>query len=221
MAKPCYLKTRNVTFKTKVEFGRHLQSIYHKIKNSEDKMVTDLEDIYDLIDYLEDYHNDRETLPNEFNLENCEFFVDKSPDYRNSDCFWLRDKNSLEKRHFSITKFHSLSTPIQNLVQCFDYLIREIKKQIRIDLCEAEDKSFEEYNLWHKKPTMKKIVEEFIKSKELESKIDEIISPNGGRNNVPYLMEGYKYLEEDFLQFYQDKKDKGFLSYELKKRNCK
>ncbi|MBF0785412.1 hypothetical protein E4T80_08060 [Muribacter muris] len=216
MAKPCYLKTRNVTFKTKKAFKEHLQSILHKAKSSEDKRVSDPDDIQDLIDYLENYHNDREILSDEYNLENCEFYVDKSPDF--GECLWLADKDNKEKcRHFSVTKFGNPSTPLQNLVECLGFLIINIKRDFRKKLAKEEAKEFDEYNLWHKSPTRKEIVLEFVQLNNLISELDKIVSPNGLNNNVPFLMPEYEYLEEKFINFYIEKKGSEQLKYELKR----
>ncbi|OOF43473.1 hypothetical protein BKK51_11395 [Rodentibacter trehalosifermentans] len=215
MAKSYYLKTRNVFFKTQRAFKNHLQSIFHKTRDSEYKIVVDPNDMKDLIDYLEDYHNDRETLPDKFNLENCEFYVKKSPDF--DECLWIRDKSSNIERQFSITKFGNPSTPLQNLVECLGYLIMNIKRDIRKEIVKKEGKEFDKYNLWHKEPTRKELVLEFITLNNLEGHLDKIVSPNGLSNNVPFLMPGYEYLEDEFITFYIEKKGTEQLKYELKK----
>lgn len=217
-AKPHYLKTRDIHFRTKREFKAHLQAIFHKTKDLPDKTVSDKNDILDLIDFLEDYHNESLAIQEQFDLENCIFYVDKPEDY-DGKCFWLIDKNTQNKRHFSFTSFGNPRTPMQNLVSCFGYLIREMKMRIRKEIAQIEGKSFEDYNLWNEKPTPKELVTEFLKLHHLEDKVELIVSPNGENNNAPYLMGDYKYLEEAYIRFYQDKKANDLLKLKLKPRS--
>lgn len=216
-AKPHYLKTRGITFETKGKFKEHLQSIFHKTKELPDKAVSDKNDILDLIDFLEDYHNESLAIQEQFELENCLFYVNKPVDY-NGLCFWLKDKKSQNKRHFSFTSFGNPRTPLQNLVSCFGYLIREMKMQIRKEIAKQEGKNFEEYDLWNENPTPKELVIEFLKTHSLEDKVEFIVSPNGQNNNAPYLMPDYEHLGGEYKTFYYHKKASDLLRLSLKPR---
>lgn len=216
-AKAHYLKTRGIIFNTKGKFKSHLQAIFHKTKELPNRIVTDQNDILDLIDFLEDYHNESLDIQEQFELENCLFYVDKPEDY-DGLCFWLKDKNTQKKRHFSFTSFRNPRTPLQNLVSCFGYLIREMKIQIRKEIAKQEGKNFEAYDLWNEKPTPKELVIEFLKIHNLENKVELIVSPNGKNNNAPYLMTDYEYLEKEYKSFYYNKKANNFLKLSLKPR---
>ena len=64
---------------------------------------------------------------------------------------------------------------------------------------------YNEYDLWHKKPTTKQIIDEFIEFKEIGEKLDEVVSENFKGNNAFYLSEKYKFLKQEFIDFYQSK----------------
>lgn len=216
-SQPHYLKTRDVIFSTKGKFKEHLQAIFHKTKSLPDKKVVDNNDILDLIDFLEDYHNERTAIQDQFDLENCIFYVDKPQDY-DGYCFWLMDKNTQNKRQFSFTSFGNPRTPMQNLVSCFGYIIRQMKARIRNEIAAQEGKDFEEYDLWNEKPTSKELVLEFIKIHNLEDKLDLVVSPNGLNNNAPYLMPNYEYLATEYREFYFNKRANDLLKLKLKPR---
>ncbi|OOS07388.1 hypothetical protein SAMN02745664_102171 [Moraxella cuniculi DSM 21768] len=216
-AQPHYLKTRQVTFPTKGKFKEHLQAILHKTTSLPNNEVEDQDDIFDLIDFLEDYHNESITIQEQFDLENCIFYVDKPQDY-NGYCFWLMDKNNQNKRQFSITSFGNPRTPMQNLVSCFGYIIREMKARFRKEIAMQEGKDFKEYDLWNEEPKPKELVLEFIKIHNLKDKLHLVVSPNGLNNNAPYLMPDYEYLAKEYQDFYFNKKANDLLKLELRPR---
>lgn len=218
MSKSFYLKTNQKLFDTKKLFNEHLKFIRDTANNNPNGAVLDNDHIADLKDYIQDYHNDSQLIQDEFNLDNCEFFMDKSPDYQ-TKCLWIKDKETQDKRQISTTRYVNPSTARQNFISCCSYIISEYKKSIRKKLSDKENKDFTEYDLWHIQPSTKVLVEEFIIIHELSDILDDVVSPNGQRNNAPYLMPNYEYLKQEFLDFYQNKMASNQLQTILKARN--
>ena len=216
-AKPHFLKTRNILFSTKGKFIEHLQGIYHRAKSSKNGLVTTNNDILDLKDFIQDYCDKSEEILSYIDLENCYFVVKKSPDY-NTPCLFIIENNTNKEKHFSFQNFGSPPISYINFKRFCTHIIQDFKFNYRIKLSQELGKSYDEYDLWHKKPTTKELVEEFIALKEISNKLDLVISPNGLGNNVPYLMPDYEYLKKDFIDFYQSKVATE-LNFELKPRN--
>lgn len=216
-AKPHFLKTRNVLFSTKGKFIEHLQDIYHRAKSSKNGLVTINNDILDLKDFIQDYCDKSEEILSYIDLENCYFVVKKSPDYK-TPCLFIIENNTNKEKHFSFQDFGSPPISYINFKRFCIHIITDFKFNYRIKLGQELGKSYDEYDLWHKKPTTKEIVDEFITLKEIGDKLDLVVSPNGLGNNVPYLMPDYEYLKQDFIDFYQSKVATE-LNFELKPRN--
>lgn len=216
-AKPHFLKTRNILFSTKGKFIEDLQGIYHRAKSSKNGLVTTNNDILDLKDFIQDYCDKSEEILSYIDLENCYFVVKKSPDY-NTPCLFIIENNTNKEKHFSFQNFGSPPISYINFKRFCTHIIQDFKFNYRIKLSQELGKSYDEYDLWHKKPTTKEIVDEFIAIKGIGDKLDLVISPNGLGNNVPYLMPDYEYLKQDFIDFYQSKVTTE-LNFELKPRN--
>lgn len=215
-AKSHFLKTRNILFPTKGKFIKHLQDIYHRAKSNKNGLVTSNDDILDLKDFIQDYCDKSKRLQEIFDLDDCSFIVKKSPNYH-TECLFIVDSLTNKEEQISIIGFGNSPEPIVNFISFCTYIIMEFKKYYRIKLSQELGKSYNEYDLWHKKPTTKEIVDEFIAIKEIGGKLDEVISPNGLGNNVPYLLPKYEYLKQDFIDFYQLKVATE-LNFELKPR---
>ncbi|WP_147376493.1 hypothetical protein [Moraxella catarrhalis] len=216
-AKPHFLKTRNVLFPTKGKFVKHLQTIYHRAKSRKNGLVVPNDDILDLIDFIQDYCDKSEEIQSYIDLENC-YFIVKNPEGYDEPCLFVVDKNTGKEKHFGFRNFGCPPTPYLNFKRFCIHIIQDFKFNYRIKLSQELGKSYDEYDLWHKKPTTKEIVDEFVALKEIGDKLDLVISPNGLGNNVPYLMPDYEYLKKDFIDFYQSKVATE-LNFELKPRN--
>ena len=216
-AKPHFLKTRNVLFPTKREFIKHLQNIHHRAKARKNGLVSSNDDILDLIDFIQDYCDKSERLQDIFDFDNCYFIFKKSPNY-DTECLFIVDNATNKEEQISLIRFGNSPKPIVNFRSFCTYTIMDFKKNYRIQLSQELGKSYDEYDLWHKKPTTKEIVDEFIAIKEIGDKLDEIISPNGSGFNVPVLNQKYAGLKQEFINFYQSKVATQ-LNFELKPRN--
>ncbi len=216
-AKPHFLKTRNVLFPTKGEFIEHLKDIYHRAKSSKNGLVTTNNDILDLKDFIQDYCDKSEEILSYIDLENCYFVVKKSPDY-NTSCLFIIENNTNKEKHFSFQNFGSPPISYINFKRFCTHIIQDFKFNYRIKLSQELGKSYDEYDLWHKKPTTKELVEEFIAIKEIGDRLEQVISQNGLGNNVPYLLPEYQGLRQEFIDFYQSKVATE-LNFELKSRN--
>ncbi|WP_432481181.1 hypothetical protein [Moraxella sp. ZY200743] len=216
-AKPHFLKTRNVLFPTKGKFVEHLQTIYHRAKSSKNGLVTTNNDILDLKDFIQDYCDKSEEILSYIDLENCYFVVKKSSDY-NTPCLFIIENNTNKEKHFSFRNFGCPPISYINFKRFCIHTIIDFKFNYRIKLSKELGKSYDEYDLWHKKPTTKEIVDEFIAIKDIGDKLDEVISPNGSGFNVPVLNQKYAGLKQEFIDFYQSKVATQ-LNFELKPRN--
>lgn len=221
MNKQYTLKTNNRFFTTQKSFVEHLKSIRVFGENNNGKIDNE-EYVNDLIDYIQDYHNDSVQIQREYDLDHCEFFVDfptmRWKGRQTEKCIWIRDiSNSSKLREIGINPraFCNQPMPEQNFRSLCNVIIRNLKYEIRKREADKNGKSVSEVNLWHKFPTTKQIIDEFISIHNLEDKLEQVISSNGLGNNVPYLLDDYKYLENEFLNFYCQKHG---IRYELKDR---
>lgn len=169
-----------------------------------------------MIDFIQDYCDKSERLQEDFDLDDCYFIVKKSPNY-NTKCLFIVDNSKNKEEQISLERFGNPPKPIVNFRSFCTYTIMEFKKEHRIILSQKKGKNYNEHDLWHKKPTTKEIVDEFIAIKGIADKLDQIISPNGSGFNVPILMSGYEYLKQEFIDFYQSKAATE-LNFELKPR---
>lgn len=218
MSKFIFQSTNN-GFLTKTAFLNHLKFIRDMADNNPDDVVKDENHIKELKDFLHDYYVDRDVILSEYDLDNCEFFVALPRTIRNNHkCFWIKDKTTGKTRSFSTTR-NGLVEPslFGNFYSfCTNELI-PIKREIRRYITNELGLSLDDFDLWHQSPKTKELVNEFIALKEIGDKLDEVISPNGLGNDVPYLLSKYEYLKQDFIDFYQSKVATE-LNFELKPR---
>ncbi|XXQ68117.1 hypothetical protein ACKLNO_11040 [Neisseriaceae bacterium B1] len=216
-----YFPTTQKSFDTKKELVAYFKQMRELVERQESNTVCDANQIADLKDFLIFHHNDKEIFLNQFDLNDCEFFVDLPPEPRNSyKCFWLHDKKTAAKRHFSTTEraFGNPPTPLQNFRSFCSFIISNYKKSVRQKLAAEQGKDFRELDLWHQSPATKQIVDEFLTVHNLRDKLEKVISPNGLGNNVPYLLPEYAYLEQKFLDFYVQKVAANEVIFSLKDR---
>ncbi|MGX2957568.1 hypothetical protein ACWIYZ_10885 [Ursidibacter arcticus] len=187
-------------FTSKKAVTDFLNPIRLKYASQLKEVITNQDDINALKDFIEVVHNDRYEILEDFDLEKCEFYVDKA-EYDNTYCFYLRDKNVDRTRQFSITKL-SPPKPRENISSLFSHLISNIKLEIKRKLLPQYSGELDKFDLCHKTPTFKDCVDEFIRENNLGSILDEIISENGSGYNVPIFNDKYKYLENTFIQYY-------------------
>ena len=212
-------KSTNKTFNSKTSFLDYLKFIRDTAAKNQNGMVLDKNHILELKDFLRDYYVDRDVILSEYDLDNCEFFVALPRTIRNNHkCFWIKDKTTSKTRSFSTTR-NGLVKPslFGNFYSfCTNELI-PIKREIRRYITNELGSSLDDFDLWHQSPKTKELVNEFIALKEIGDKLDEVISPNGLGNDVPYLLSKYEYLKQDFIDFYQSKVATE-LNFELKPR---
>ncbi|MFC0322116.1 hypothetical protein ACFFHT_00815 [Gallibacterium melopsittaci] len=218
-AKSYLLKTRDILFKTKESYKNHLQSILHRAKLNKNGLITSDDDIIDLKDFIQDHCDKSEQLQELFDLDKCYFAVQKSPGYP-TECLFIIDNETGDKEQISIHNFGNPPSAIVNFRSFCTYTITTFKLEYRKKLSEKQNVNYTEYDLWHKNPTTKQIVDQFITLKQIGDKLEQVISPNGLGNNVPTLLPEYQYLEQELIEFYQSKLSKinAELTVELKRR---
>lgn len=107
-------------------------------------------------------------------------------------------------------------SPFQNFYECCNCIIEKFKRNIRLLKAKQCGANFNSVNLWHKEPTTKEIVKEFLNLHCLNDKLEKIVSPNGLGNNAAFLMPDYLFLEKEFLDFYIEKVSRKEIEYDLK-----
>ena len=206
-------------FQTQKEFLEYLRAICATADRNSDDAVKNKNHILELKDFICDYYCERDFIISKFDLDNCEFFVALPPNPRNQHkCFWIKQKNVNEKQHFATSR-NGLVRPsvFDNFYRfCTDLLI-PIKFELRKYFTEQLHLSADNFDLWHKQPKTKELVQEFIDLQKIGDKLEKVISPNGLGNNIPFLMPDYEYLEQEFIDFYQSKVATQ-LNFELKPR---
>ena len=210
----------NKVFKSKTSFVAYLKEIRHTAElNNGGKVLLD-EHIIALKEFIRHYYCHSDEILVDFDLDNCEFFVALPPTPRNQHkCLWIKEKGTDKQRHFSTTdKSLKPATSFENFYQYCTHLIMPIKLKLRNQIASGAGLSASEFDLWHKHPRTKELIQEFIDLKGIGNVLESIISPNGLGNNIPFLMSEYKYLEQEFIEFYQNKIATE-LSFELKARN--
>lgn len=197
-----FLPRSEVNFSSQTDFKNYLNSMRRKYEAMPLKVISEPFERNVLLDFIENFHNDREMITEQFNLDNCEFYVDVSPNYSQTKCFYLRDKDNVEhKRQFSVTVF-SAPSDRTNLAKRCSYLISELKLNIKCRKLPTET-NLERFDLCHKTPKFKDCIDGFIEQYDLVDKLGIILSKNGSGNNVPIFTEGNEDLDQKFLQFYQ------------------
>ncbi|WP_410687392.1 hypothetical protein [Avibacterium paragallinarum] len=215
MAIKYYLKRNNKTFNTQNDFKNRLNSIREKSYQSR-KNVTDIEEINDLKDYLEDYHPDNERFHFGDDLEEISFFADKAPGYRTPCMYYKIGKEPPQQ--FSTTRF-TPPTPKSNFKQFLSYIL--IDKKLQIKRGEMAKKALtgdlNEYILEHFRPSFDEIVSQFMNKKNIsDNDLPNIISENSQGNNVPFLKDGFQHLGNEFLEFYENEYSR--FEYKLSKK---
>ncbi|OOF81780.1 hypothetical protein BKG93_11630 [Rodentibacter ratti] len=202
------LKTNGLGFTSKEKVGDHFKEIKSIAKANDGNFILDVNHINDVIDFIQDLHNDREIIQSEFNLDNCDFYIKKSQGYP-TECIWIRDKETKQERQIATSKdsFGNPPTPRQNFLSFARKIIEEIKKENRKEKAIIEGKDYTQNDLWHLKPYLVDIVDEFIMENNLLDKLDQIISPNGSGSGVAYLVSNFE-LKEKFIEFYLEEERK-------------
>ncbi len=205
MSQTFYLPISDLSFSSKAKFSEKLKEIKNKYRIS--GIVTEQDEINILIDFASQYHPDKENILKIFDLNNCEFFVAKSEQYKTTECFHIKDlRNPNNIRRLGYSKF-TPPTVKQNFTQFCRSIIEDLKLERRLEKTKSEGKSPDEYNLWHKTAgtPFKDLIDEFIARHQLTDKLENVITPNGTNVNVPQLQKGYEYLKDEFLKFYIEK----------------
>lgn len=209
-SQPCYLKRRNITYSSKKEFLERLKEIRDKYTQSNKCYIKDLEDISDLKDFLEDFYCDKERILSIHNIETCQFFVWKSPDYR-THCIYIETGSRYDD--FSTSKFQAPSEK-SKFSQACSYILVAKKQTLKQKKMNEQGLSgnLSDYELIHKSPVWGEIIDQFIEKNHLAKKLSEVISDGMQGNNAPVFKDEYNYLNQDFLEFY----DSLELEYELR-----
>ena len=208
--KPCYLKRRNVIYPTKTAFLQRMKEIRNSHISDEKCYINNLEYVADLKDFLEDFYPDVERILSTHDIDNCKFFVQKSPNY-STPCIYIESNGVADD--FSTNKFNPPSEKAKFSQACSYILIpkkREIKKQKFKESDLIGD--LNNYELIHQNPFWGEIVDQFILKKNLSEILGDVISDDTQGNNAPVFKDEYSNLNQEFLDFY----DSLDLKYELK-----
>ena len=215
VAKKIFFKRRGYEFPTKKACEEHLRQMRNKYNNGTEKSyVTEVDDINDLKDFLEDYYGsvhseDFKEIRADYLLDGCKFYLAKSKEHNNY-CFYIEMNG--KSRDFSTSKFYSHPpTPKQNFSKCCRFIIerkydKERKKEKLEELKQQGSfDSSKEYTLHLVEPTWGRIVNDFIAEYQLSDKLADIITPNGSGNEIPEFLSEYQFLEQKFLEFFKQK----------------
>lgn len=208
--KPCYLKRRNVAYPTKTKFLQRMKEIRNSHISNEKYYINNHEYVADLKDFLEDFYPDVERLLSKHDIDNCRFFVQKSPNY-STPCIYIEYNGVADD--FSTSKFNPPSEKAKFSQACSYILIpkkREIKRQNFKESDLIGD--INNYELIHQNPSWGEIVDQFILKKNLSEILGDVISDDTQGNNAPVFKDEYSNLNQEFLDFY----DSLDLKYELK-----
>ena len=208
--KPCYLKRRNITYPTKTAFLQRMEEIRNYHASNGKSYIENPEYIADLKDFLEDFYPDVERLLSKHDIDNCKFFVQKSPNY-STPCIYIESNGVADD--FSTSKFNPPSEKAKFSQACSYILIpkkQTIKKMKMQELGLVGN--LNDYELNHKSPGWGEIVDQFILKKNLSKILGDVISDDTQGNNAPVFKDEYSNLNQEFLDFY----DSLDLKYELK-----
>ena len=210
IGKPCYLKRRNVTYPTKTKFLQRMEEIRNSHASNGKYYIENPEYIADLKDFLEDFYSDVERILSKHDIDNCEFFVQKSPNY-STPCIYIESNGVADD--VSTSKFNPPSEKAKFSQACSYILIpkkQTIKKMKMQELGLVGN--LNDYELNHKSPGWGEIVDQFILKKNLSKILGDVISDDTQGNNAPVFKDEYSNLNQEFLDFY----DSLDLKYELK-----
>lgn len=205
----------------KTKLINHLRGIRDRADQNENGLVLDPSDILDLTDFFQDIYSDRNAMA-DYDFSNIEFFVDYPPNdlYRDKKCFYIRDLRGVKKTRQVAALSQNAFTPptaLENFCRLCDLLVADFKLNKRKEIANHEGKDFSQYDLYSV-PSTSKIAKDFINYKNLQDKIEEIVSENGKENHNPYLNSKYEYLYNEFLEFYINKHRNNEIHFELKER---
>lgn len=215
VAKKVFFKRRGYEFPTRTACEEHLKQMREKYNNGAEKSyVTEIDDITDLKDFLEDYYGlvhleDFKEIKADYLLDGCKFYLAKSKEHNNY-CFYIEMNG--KSRDFKTSRFCSHPpTDKQNFSKCCRFIIerkydKERKKEKLEELKQQGSfDSSKEYTLHLVKPTWGRIVNDFIAEYQLSDKLADIITPNGSGNEIPEFLSEYQFLEQKFLEFFKQK----------------
>lgn len=208
--KHCYLKRRNATYPTKTKFLQRMKEIRNSHASNGKCYIENPEYIADLKDFLEDFYSDVERILSKHDIDNCKFFVQKSPNY-STPCIYIESNGVADD--VSTSKFNPPSEKAKFSQACSYILISKkqtIKKMKMQELGLVGN--LNDYELNHKSPGWGEIVDQFILKKNLSEILGNVISDDTQGNNAPVFKDEYSNLNQEFLDFY----DSLDLKYELK-----
>lgn len=213
MATKIFFKRRGHEFASKDKCKAHLKQMRDKYNLGADKnYVTDIDDINDLKDFLEDYYGvvhleDFKEIQANYLLENCKFYLAKSLEHNNF-CFYIEMNG--KSRDFATSELYlNPPTDKQNFSKCCRFIIEKYfdkeKKQEKLDELKQAgifDNS-KKYKLYLVQPKWGQIIDAFIVKYQLNNKLADTITPNGSNNEIPKFMPDYQFLEQEFLEFFK------------------
>lgn len=208
MAISYYFERTAKEFKTQTSLKKFFKEMLERYKQSNETIQGN--DKLILIDFLENFHPECNYFSDKYDLENANFYVDKVRQYP-TYCFHIESQGKREQ--FSTNRFKA-PTQEENLSNCLRYMIQDIKIEIKKRL---KPNDWEHYNLVHKYPKFKEIVEKFIEQENIKNELEYVVSDNNSRNNVPILMPKYEYLKDKFIDLYKKTYTDIHEQYELKK----
>ena len=209
IGKPCYLKRRNITYPTKTAFLQRMEEIRTSHASNGKCYIENPEYIADLKDFLEDFYSDVERILSTHDIDNCKFFVQKSPNY-STPCIYIESNGVADD--FSTSKFNPPSEKAKFSQAC-SYILIPKKWEIKRQKFEESDLigDLNNYELIHQNPSWGEIVDQFILKKNLSEILGNVISDDTQGNNAPVFKDEYSNLNQEFLDFY----DSLDLEYEL------
>lgn len=209
IGKPCYLKRRNITYPTKTVFLQRMEEIRNSHASNGKCYIENPEYIADLKDFLEDFYSDVERILSTHDIDNCKFFVQKSPNY-STPCIYIESNGVADD--FSTSKFNPPSEKAKFSQAC-SYILIPKKWEIKRQKFEESDLigDLNNYELIHQNPSWGEIVDQFILKKNLSEILGNVISDDTQGNNAPVFKDEYSNLNQEFLDFY----DSLDLEYEL------
>lgn len=208
--KPCYLKRRNITYPTKNAFLQRMKEIRNSHASNGKCYIENPEYIADLKDFLEDFYSDVERILSKHDIDNCKFFVQKSPNYP-TPCIYIESNGVADD--VSTSKFNPPSEKAKFSQAC-SYILIPKKREIKRQKFKESDLigDLNNYELIHQNPSWGEIVDQFILKKNLSEILGDVISDDTQGNNAPVFKDEYSNLNQEFLDFY----DSLDLKYELK-----
>lgn len=207
---PCYCKRRDVTYSTKTKFLKRMKEIRKSHASNGKCYIKNPEHIADLKDFLEDFYSDVERILSKHDIDNCKFFVQKSPNY-STPCIYIESNGVADD--VSTSKFNPPSEKAKFSQAC-SYILIPKKREIKRQKFEESDLigDLNNYELIHQNPSWGEIVDQFILKKNLSEILGNVISDDTQGNNAPVFKDEYSNLNQEFLDFY----DSLNLKYELK-----